>query len=249
MQAYQNSEIGSREFKNRLVELTAVAVHNLAFLVYQGHPKLHSQEEIDKTVSWTVPPRWIEDDGLKPRWEKVTEPHPTLFYHVDYLDHDRYAHGLADVVGYWAEDRNFGGVVLFDKGDYPELQEAFDELTNYESEESFVVTLEYDERGLPIVTKSPRDPGASEDNMSQASSGKRRKLKDGSGKTPPAPSELLLDSPPSLGSPTPLDSPPPLSSPRLRSAELLELSSSPDASKQETPLPQGATKSPAKPVP
>lgn len=237
MQAYQNSEIGSREFKMRLVELTAVAVHNLAVLVYQGHPKLHSQEEIDKTVSWTVPPRWIEDDRLKPRWEKVIEPHPTLFYHVDYLYHDRYTHGLADVVGYWAEDRNFGGVVLFDKGDYPELQEAFDELTNYESEESFVVTLEYDERGLPIVTKSPRDPGASEDNMSQASSGKRRILEDGSGKTPPAPSELLLGSPPSLGSPPPLDSPPPLSSPRLRSAEPLELSSSPDASKQETPLP------------
>lgn len=50
MQAYQNSEIGSREFKMRLVELTAVAVYNLAVLIYQGHPKLHSQEEIDKTV-------------------------------------------------------------------------------------------------------------------------------------------------------------------------------------------------------
>ncbi|KAK4675964.1 hypothetical protein QC764_507860 [Podospora pseudoanserina] len=229
MQAYQISEIGSGEFKMRLVELTAVAVHNLAVLVYQGHPKFHSQEEIDKTVSCTVPPRWIEDDGLKLHWEKVIEPHPTLFYRIDYLDHDRYTHGLADVVGYWAEDRNFGGVVLFEKGDYPELQEAFDELTNYESEESFVVTLEYDERGLPIVTKSPRDPGASEDNMSQASSGKRRKLEDGSGKIPPAPSELLLVSPPSLGSPPPLDSPPPLSSPRLCSAEPLELSSSPDA--------------------
>ncbi|CAP67156.1 uncharacterized protein PODANS_1_21720 [Podospora anserina S mat+] len=85
--------------------------------LFTHHPKLHSQEDIDATVSWVLPPRWIEHDGLKPRWEKDIEPHPTLFYHVNYLDYDRYTHGLADVAGYWAEDRIFGGVVLFDRGE------------------------------------------------------------------------------------------------------------------------------------
>jgi hypothetical protein len=33
------------------------------------------------------------------------------------MDYDQYPDGLADVAGYWAEDRIFGGVVLFDRGD------------------------------------------------------------------------------------------------------------------------------------
>jgi hypothetical protein len=40
-----------------------------------------------------------------------------LFFHVDYMDHRQYPNGLADMAGYWAEDRIFGGVVLFDRGD------------------------------------------------------------------------------------------------------------------------------------
>ncbi|KAK4173891.1 hypothetical protein QBC36DRAFT_50336 [Triangularia setosa] len=336
MQAYQDSGIGSREFKMRLVELTAVAVHNVAVLLYQKQPKLHSQEEIDATVSWTMPPRWIADDGLKPRWEEDIEPHPTLFYHVNYLDHDRYTHGLADVAGYWAEDRIFGGVVLFDRGesayecndiyfhsgrvkgtfriwklldsqfdglvsflmsddvtprppisfpilasrdnghrhdpwdaialhniyrdpwerkfpdtkpeewrnvrsigDYPELRDAFNEITNYKPEEPFNVTLDYDKNGLPIVSKRVRVSELSDDDMSQASSGKRRKIEDEFRKTPPPHSPPLLDSPPPLGSPPPLSSPP-----RLHSPESLELLSSVDENPRETLLPQTSTQSP-----
>lgn len=44
-----------------------------------------------------------------------------FFYYVDYFDYDCYIYGFVDVVGYWVEDCNFGGVVLFDKGDYLEL--------------------------------------------------------------------------------------------------------------------------------
>lgn len=40
-----------------------------------------------------------------------------MFFHVDYMDYDQYPNGLADIAGYWAEDRIFGGVVLFDRGD------------------------------------------------------------------------------------------------------------------------------------
>lgn len=42
-------------------------------------------------------------------------PAPTLFNHPWYLDHDQYPNGIADIVGYWAESRILGGVILFDR--------------------------------------------------------------------------------------------------------------------------------------
>ena len=44
-------------------------------------------------------------------------PHLTLLSHPDYDFQDDYPRGSADTVAYWAEDRIFGGVVLFDRGD------------------------------------------------------------------------------------------------------------------------------------
>ena len=42
---------------------------------------------------------------------------PTLPLHDWYRSHDQYLSGFGDVVGYWAESRIFGGVVLFDRRD------------------------------------------------------------------------------------------------------------------------------------
>ena len=39
----------------------------------------------------------------------------SLFSHHAYLDHDIYSDAIADVVGYWAEDRISGGVAVFDR--------------------------------------------------------------------------------------------------------------------------------------
>ena len=39
------------------------------------------------------------------------------FYHTEYEEYENYPFGLLDVVGYWAEDRLFGGVLLFDRGE------------------------------------------------------------------------------------------------------------------------------------
>ena len=39
----------------------------------------------------------------------------TLFCHPWYRDYDQYPNGIADSVGYWAEARILGGVVLFDR--------------------------------------------------------------------------------------------------------------------------------------
>jgi hypothetical protein len=41
-------------------------------------------------------------------------PPPTLFSQQYFLAHEQYPDGVADMVGYWAEDRILGGVALFD---------------------------------------------------------------------------------------------------------------------------------------
>jgi hypothetical protein len=53
----------------------------------------------------------------------VTWP-TTLFCHPWYRDYDQYPEGIADCVGYWAEERIFGGVVLFDRRDPGSCPEA-----------------------------------------------------------------------------------------------------------------------------
>ena len=59
-----------------------------------------------------VPPR--EEDKIF--WEKFHgKPPPTYFSHKWYQDYDQYPDGVADGIGYWAESRIFGGVVLFDR--------------------------------------------------------------------------------------------------------------------------------------
>lgn len=115
MQSYQNSAVGSREFKLRLVELVARSVHEIAVLLSQSDDKIHSKEHIDSVVSWKREPRWV-GEGRRRELEVALEPRPTLFYHVDYMDYEQYPDGMADVAGYWAEDRIFGGVVVFDRG-------------------------------------------------------------------------------------------------------------------------------------
>lgn len=42
-------------------------------------------------------------------------PLPTLFHHSWYVNHDQHPNRVADMVGYWAEARILGGVVVFDR--------------------------------------------------------------------------------------------------------------------------------------
>jgi hypothetical protein len=41
----------------------------------------------------------------------------TAFFHYAYQYPVQYPRGLADVAGYWAEGKVFGGVVVFDRGE------------------------------------------------------------------------------------------------------------------------------------
>ena len=56
---------------------------------------------------------WRPSENTK-RFYPPTYP-TTLFCHPWYRDYNQYPGGIADSVGYWAEARILGGVVLFDK--------------------------------------------------------------------------------------------------------------------------------------
>lgn len=108
--------MGTNEFNMRLIEMVAVSVHQIAGALFNLLPKAHTQEHIKLVTEWQKPSGWVEYYGRR-RWkEPLFPPRPTHFFHCDYLDFDLYPDGLADVVGYWAEDRILGGVVVFDRG-------------------------------------------------------------------------------------------------------------------------------------
>ncbi|WEW60914.1 hypothetical protein PRK78_006402 [Emydomyces testavorans] len=105
-QAYQNADPGSKTFNLRLMELIAIACHNIATRLY-----IEADGGLRKpTGPPTLPPN--RHPLLRPPPPKVAE-----LYHADYEDWEQYPNGVADMVGYWAEYRLFGGVVIFDRGE------------------------------------------------------------------------------------------------------------------------------------
>lgn len=86
----------------------AEAVHEIAVLLFKSGTSLHPDHRI---TSWTPP----KDDVF---WDVYPKgAWPTLFYHYWYSDYEQYPNGVADVVGFWAEARILGGVILFDRRD------------------------------------------------------------------------------------------------------------------------------------
>lgn len=116
LHGYRACSPGSRGFKTRLVELVAVAIHQIGALLYELDTSAHKNDGI---VDWAPP----KDDAHYWKWHP-DGPHPTLFYHEFYDDRDQYPRGIADMVGYWAEARILGGVVLFDRRDPDETPKA-----------------------------------------------------------------------------------------------------------------------------
>ncbi|KAK4233456.1 hypothetical protein C8A03DRAFT_38834 [Achaetomium macrosporum] len=109
---FQSAAPGHRSFYCRLIELVAVAVHKLAVLLFkQGH-RIHDKLPwkkaftIDRVTSW---------QSKEDRKRGFAPPGPTLFAHFSYNASDQYPDGVADVVGYWAENRILGGVIVFDR--------------------------------------------------------------------------------------------------------------------------------------
>lgn len=97
----------------RLLELTAVALHQIAVHLFQLNANLHNPAttqgfDINSVVTWQPEP----DEFLV-----NVEPWPTLFAHRYFTAHEQYPNGVADMVGYWAEDRILGGVAIFDRSE------------------------------------------------------------------------------------------------------------------------------------
>ncbi|KAH7469819.1 hypothetical protein FOMA001_g14300 [Fusarium oxysporum f. sp. matthiolae] len=105
LKTFQKAEPSSKSFNMRLIELVAVALHQIAVWLHKLEPHLH-QGDIGAVTYWEMP--------LSETMARFP-PGPTLFSHHDYLDDDIYPEGVADMVGYWAEDRILGGVTVFDR--------------------------------------------------------------------------------------------------------------------------------------
>ncbi|KAF5677663.1 hypothetical protein FDENT_9176 [Fusarium denticulatum] len=105
--AFQAASPGLRSFNARLIEIIAIAVYQIAVILFSLDEGLHKN---DGVIEWAPP----KSDKI---WWSLCPngPEPTMFFHPWYLSHDRYPNGVADMAGYWAESRILGGVVLFNR--------------------------------------------------------------------------------------------------------------------------------------
>ncbi|KAI1260379.1 hypothetical protein F5Y18DRAFT_432327 [Xylariaceae sp. FL1019] len=105
IQDFSRASPGSRAYNTRLIEMVAVAIHQIAVQLRQSEATFHVG---DPMASWKPPP---DSDFLRGN-DAMFE---TLFRHKQYCSYDQCPNGIADGVGYWAENRILGGVVLFDR--------------------------------------------------------------------------------------------------------------------------------------
>lgn len=110
---YQSAPLESPSFSTRLIELVARAVHSIAAWLYTQDTSRHKNDALG---TWRPPEQ-------SKRFYPPTFP-TTLFCHSWYRDYDQYPEGMADSVGYWAEARILGGVVVFDRRNSELVKEA-----------------------------------------------------------------------------------------------------------------------------
>lgn len=95
LRRYQETLPGSSESILPLVELVAVAIRRIAVLLYKDNiPYRHGCICMDRVCSSTVLGK--------------TSFHPTPFCLSQYGDPAQYPDGVAELPGYWAEDRIYG---------------------------------------------------------------------------------------------------------------------------------------------
>ncbi|KAK5662340.1 hypothetical protein OQA88_8249 [Cercophora sp. LCS_1] len=108
LSAFQRSPVGTQRFELRLMEILAVACHNIAVYLWNLDDGIHKHQVYED---------WRDKPGQELLGRLIVYRGHTPFYHNNYQDFDQYPNGLADLVGYWAEARIFGGVILFDRGE------------------------------------------------------------------------------------------------------------------------------------
>lgn len=111
LDAFQSAKPPSQAFNLRLIEMTAVSIHQIAVYLFQLGETCHDPAtthgaDIAAVTQWEPEPH---------EFLVRVEPWPTLFTHRYFDAHHKYPEGVADMVGYWAENRILGGVALFDR--------------------------------------------------------------------------------------------------------------------------------------
>ncbi|KAG8350465.1 hypothetical protein FVEN_g11422 [Fusarium venenatum] len=108
--SFQDANMGSKEYNIRLVELTLVACHQIVAYFFNLDDRAHNHQLYQ---NWAQQRRMEQTLTLEVR-DIIP---PSAFLHTSYTYFHQYPQGLADVVGYWAEGRIFGGVAVFDRGE------------------------------------------------------------------------------------------------------------------------------------
>ncbi|KAG5656752.1 hypothetical protein KAF25_010305 [Fusarium avenaceum] len=144
---FQNTVLGSEEFHLRLIELVVTACHQIGAYLYELDEGAHKHKFYQ---DWKEKVLYEKECGVQSR--RFYDPPPIAFCHRVYRHSEQYPRGVADVAGYWAESKIFGGVFVFDReetetecksmwihGDltkgpktlYPSTEEQFDNLVKF----------------------------------------------------------------------------------------------------------------------
>jgi hypothetical protein len=96
----------------RLIELVVVACHQIGAYFYELDDGAHKHQSYQ---DWREMVLEEKRNGVESR--KYYYPPISAFSRRTYQYDEQYPRGLADVAGYWAESKIFGGVVVFDRGE------------------------------------------------------------------------------------------------------------------------------------
>lgn len=97
------------------MELVARSIHCIATSIDKLAEKAHVGD-IREAIEFVQPGRVVQM-GERTIQMASARPFEHLFFNRNYMNVKDYPFGISNMAGYWAEDRIFGGVVLFDRGD------------------------------------------------------------------------------------------------------------------------------------
>ncbi|KAH7245732.1 hypothetical protein BKA59DRAFT_476168 [Fusarium tricinctum] len=112
LEHFQNSVLGSEEFHLRLIELVVTACHQIGAYLFELDEGAHKHKFYQ---DWREKVLYEKECGVQSR--RFYDPLPIAFCHRAYRYYEQYPRGVADVAGYWAESKIFGGVFVFDRGE------------------------------------------------------------------------------------------------------------------------------------
>ncbi|KAK3942858.1 hypothetical protein QBC46DRAFT_255539 [Diplogelasinospora grovesii] len=116
LKAFEQEHPGTRPFHLRLIELLAVAVHQIAANLFDAY-SVGNPHKVEYDAWRAERLRRAASGDEAYRYCRISPP--VVFYHRDYPInyYEQYPRDISDVVGYWAEAKIFGGVLLFDRGE------------------------------------------------------------------------------------------------------------------------------------